>query len=198
MDTTAQIREELDTAIRLRQAALADEALLRRIEALAQTMTQTLKRGGKVIFAGNGGSFADAQHLVAEFVGRFMKERGPLAGLCLGTNSSSVSAIGNDYRFEDIFVRELRAMGRSGDLLVAISTSGNSKNLIEALAAARDMGLTTFSLLGKGGGRMASLAPCIVVPSDHTARIQEMHITIGHIVCGLVDALMESPAPATS
>jgi D-sedoheptulose 7-phosphate isomerase len=186
----AQIREELADAARLRMAMVEDAQVVGRVDAIARVMAECLLSGGKVIFAGNGGSFADAQHLAAEFVGRFLRERPPLASLCLGTNPSTVTAVGNDYCFDDIFVRELRALGRKEDVLVALSTSGNSKNVIAAIEIAREIGLRVFALLGKGGGRIAKLVPSIVVPSDHTARIQEMHITIGHILCGLVDSMI--------
>jgi D-sedoheptulose 7-phosphate isomerase len=171
---------------------MRDDALLGALCELAHVIARAIRAGGKVIFAGNGGSFADAQHLAAEFVGRFMRERSPLAGIALGTNSSTVTAIGNDYRFDDIFVRELQAVARPGDVFIPISTSGNSGNLVEAIRAADAMGVQTWALLGKGGGRIAPMCRAIVVPSTHTARIQEIHITLGHIVCGLVDDLLDA------
>jgi D-sedoheptulose 7-phosphate isomerase len=191
-DLVERVRAEFSDAIRLRETILRDEAVLAAVCKLARDIARAIRAGGKAIFAGNGGSFADAQHLAAEFVGRFMRERSPLAGVALGTNSSTVTAIGNDYRFDDIFVRELQAVAKPGDVFVPISTSGNSGNLVEAIRAAQAMGLTTCALLGKGGGRIAALCDSIVVPSQHTARIQEMHITLGHIVCGLVDDLIDT------
>jgi len=184
------IRRELDEAARLRTAMMNDPTTIEAVETMARTVVKSLRSGGRVIFAGNGGSFADAQHLAAEFVGRFMRERAPLAGICLGTNASTVTAVGNDYRFDDVFVRELRAVARKDDVFIALSTSGNSGNLITAIDAAREIGVHVFALLGKGGGRIARLVPGLVVPSDNTARIQEMHITFGHILCGLVDLMM--------
>jgi D-sedoheptulose 7-phosphate isomerase len=184
------IRRELDDAARLRMAMMNDPSVIGMVESIARAAVKSLNLGGRVIFAGNGGSFADAQHLAAEFVGRFLQERAPLAGICLGTNASTVTAVGNDYRFDDIFVRELWAVGRKDDVLIVISTSGNSSNVIALIDAAREIGIHVFSLLGKGGGRIAKLVPSIIVPSDNTARIQEMHITLGHIVCGLVDLMM--------
>lgn len=186
----AQIRKELQDAVQLRMTMMEDAEVTGAVESLARAMDESLAAGGKILFAGNGGSFADAQHLAAEFVGRFMRERAPLAAVCLGTNSSTVTAVGNDYRFDDIFVRELRALGSKQDVLIALSTSGNSTNLIAAIEAAQAIGMKVFALLGKGGGRIAHLVPAIVVPSDHTARIQEMHITFGHVLCGLVDSLL--------
>jgi D-sedoheptulose 7-phosphate isomerase len=196
-DMADRIRNELEDTVRLRQSVARDEALLERLGEIAETIATALHSGAKVIFAGNGGSFADAQHLAAEFVGRFMTERGPLSAVCLGTNPSTTTAVGNDYEFGEVFGRELRAIARKGDVFIPISTSGNSRNLVNAVCVARDAGLTVFALLGKGGGRLAALAPSIVVPSDHTARIQELHITLGHIVCGLVDSLLETPQDST-
>lgn len=182
------IRNQLEDSIALREKTLADIDLLERIRHLAQTIGNSLKCGGKVIFAGNGGSFADAQHLAAEFVGRFMMEREPLSAVCLGTNCSLSTAVGNDYQFDDIFVRELKALGRAGDIFIVISTSGQSNNLISAVKLATQLGIETYALLGKGGGQIAHMVPSIIVPSNHTARIQELHITVGHIICDLVDA----------
>jgi len=187
---SARIREEFHDAVALRLAMMEDSQVIASIDLMANAMADSLASGGKVFFAGNGGSFADAQHLAAEFVGRFMHERPPLAGVCLGTNASTVTAVGNDYSFKDIFLRELRALGRPGDVLVTLSTSGNSDNLVTLIEVARKMDIRVFALLGKGGGRIAKLVPSIVVPSDHTARIQELHITLGHIFCGLVDSLL--------
>lgn len=187
-DQMASIRSQLEDSILLRKAILADSALLGQIGRLAQSVGNTLRCGGKVILAGNGGSFADAQHLAAEFVGRFMMEREPLSAVCLGTNSSLSSAVGNDYHFDDIFMRELKALGVAGDVFIVISTSGRSNNLVRAVELAARLGIDTYGLLGKGGGQIGRMIPSIVVPSDHTARIQELHITIGHIVCDLVDA----------
>lgn len=194
MQMIEQIRDELSESVRLREALLRDEALLERLCALSRTIATALRAGNKIIFAGNGGSYADAQHLAAEFVGRFMRERAPLAAVCLGTNGSTLTAVGNDYRFEEVFARELRAIAGKGDVFIPISTSGNSGNLIQAMDAAREIGVDVYALVGKGGGRMSQLAPSFVVPSSHTARIQEIHITLGHLVCGLVDDLLEAAA----
>jgi YrbI family 3-deoxy-D-manno-octulosonate 8-phosphate phosphatase len=185
-----QIRQELAETAALCRRMMDDPGVLGRVEAMARAIAASLDAGGKVIFAGNGGSFADAQHLAAEFVGRFMKERAPLAGVCLGANGSSVTAIANDYRFEEVFARELRALGRTQDVFVALSTSGGSANLVAAIGVAREIGMQVFALLGKGGGRIAALVPNVLVPSGHTARVQELHITPGHVLCGLVESMV--------
>jgi D-sedoheptulose 7-phosphate isomerase len=146
-----------------------------------------LQAGGKVIFAGNGGSFADAQHLSAEFISRFMFDRAPLASLVLGANNSAISAIGNDYGYEQVFARELKGMARPADVFIPITTSGNSRNILAAVDEAKRQGLVTLALTGAGGGKLAGLCDFLCVPSRDTARIQECHIMIGHIVCGLVE-----------
>jgi len=155
----------------------------------ADMISTTLRDGGKALFCGNGGSAADAQHLAAELLGRFLLEREPLTAIALGTNASVMTAIGNDYHYEEIFSRQVRGLGRQGDVLVAISTSGNSANVLKALEAASKIGLKTIGLTGSSGGRMATACDlCINVPSDSTPRIQELHIAVGHIICELVEA----------
>jgi len=168
--------------------AEASRALVPEIEAAAETMSSALRHGGKIIFCGNGGSAADAQHLAAEFVGRFLKERPAYAALALNANSSSLTSIGNDYGFDSVFSRQVQGLGRADDVLIAISTSGNSPNVNEAVRTARELGLQVIGLSGRGGGELRTLCHrCIVVPSESTPRIQEMHITIGHVLCGLVE-----------
>jgi len=159
---------------------------------VAQTVACSLANGGKVLLCGNGGSAADCQHVAAEFVGRMGNpDRPALPAFALTTDTSCLTAIGNDYGFEDIFQRQVEVLGRSGDVLVAISTSGNSPNLIRAVTTARERGITTIGLLGGGGGALASLVHlAIVVPSDNTQRIQEGHITVGHIICDLVERML--------
>ena len=181
------IREQIAASIAVKQALLADEKLIGQIEKIAADCVQCLKSGGKVIFAGNGGSFADAQHLSAEFISRFMFDRAPLASLVLGANNSAISAIGNDYGYEQVFARELEGVARSGDVFIPITTSGNSRNILVAVEQAKKQGLTTVAFTGEGGGKLAPLCYCLCVPSRETARIQECHIMIGHIVCGLVE-----------
>lgn len=187
MDTSAHIRGEIEASIAAKQALLTDEACVAQIEALATKSAASLRAGGKIIFAGNGGSFADAQHLSAEFSSRFRFDRAPLASLALGTNSSAMSAIGNDYGYEQVFARELEAIGRPEDIFIPISTSGRSPNVLAAAKVAREMGIHTVGLSGLGPSAMAELCACIAVPSTETARIQECHILIGHILCGLVE-----------
>lgn len=186
MSITA-IREQIAASIAVKQAILADENRIGQIEKLAADCVQCLQSGGKIIFAGNGGSFADAQHLSAEFISRFMFDRAPMASLVLGANNSAISAIGNDYGYEQVFARELQGVARPGDVFIAITTSGNSRNILVAVEQARKQGLTTVAFTGEGGGKLPPLCDCLCVPSRETARIQECHIMIGHIVCELVE-----------
>ncbi|MBK8150690.1 MAG: SIS domain-containing protein [Acidobacteria bacterium] len=158
------------------------------ITVTAQTMIDAFRRGGKVLICGNGGSAADAQHLAAELVGRFETERASLPAIALTTDTSALTAIANDYDFERIYARQIEGLGRAGDVLVAISTSGNSANIIAAVMKARQMGLKTIGLTGSGGKKLASLCDqAILVPSPRTARIQEAHITIAHLWCEFID-----------
>ena len=160
-------------------------------ESVAQSgkaIAQSLQHGGKVMFCGNGGSAADSQHLAAEFTGRFIKDRRPLAALALSTDSSALTCIANDYSFDQVFSRQVAALGRTGDCLVGISTSGNSSNVLRALEVAREIGVITIGLLGRDGGDIKRLCDvAIVVPSQTTARIQEAHIIIGHTLCEIVE-----------
>jgi D-sedoheptulose 7-phosphate isomerase len=153
----------------------------------AEKISDSIASGHKLLIFGNGGSAADAQHIAAEFVNRFRIERPPLAALALTTDTSVLTSIGNDYSFDDIFSKQILALGRAGDVAIGISTSGNSKNVIKAIEAAKDKGLFTIVFTGRGGS-LASLADMVFsVGSDTTARIQEVHITLGHILCELVD-----------
>jgi len=154
----------------------------------ADLITMCLRADGKLLFFGNGGSAADAQHLAAEFVGRFVRERAGLPAIALTTDSSILTAVGNDYGFDQIFVRQVQALGRRGDIAIAISTSGNSLNVLEGVKEARKRKLKTIGLTGKDGGLLAQQTDvAIMVPSTSTARIQECHIAIGHLFCELVD-----------
>lgn len=182
-----EIRAQIEHSISAKQALLSDTALLTQIEQLAHRIVAALRNGGKVIFAGNGGSFADAQHLSAEFVSRFAFDRAPLASVALATNNSTISAIGNDYGYEQIFARELQAIATPKDIFIPISTSGKSANILAAAEVAKKLGIPIIGFTGKDGGAMKVLCECICVPSTETARIQECHILIGHIVCGLVE-----------
>jgi D-sedoheptulose 7-phosphate isomerase len=158
------------------------------VQRIGTRLAGVLRDGGKLMFCGNGGSAADCQHLAAELTGRLVDERRPLAGLALSTDSSALTCIGNDYGFEAVFERQVRGLGRAGDGLVLISTSGNSANLLRAAEAARGLGITTIGLLGRDGGKLLALCDdALVVASPTTARIQEAHIFIGHCWCGLIE-----------
>lgn len=154
----------------------------------ARLVADSLRAGGKLMICGNGGSAADSQHIAAEFTGRFIADRKPLAALALSTDTSALTCIGNDYSFAEIFARQVAGLGRDGDCLIGISTSGNSENVIRAVEMARGLGITTVGLLGRDGGKLALLCDiAIIVPSLSTARIQEAHILIGHTICGAVE-----------
>lgn len=187
MISMQDIRDQINTSIATNQALLADEKLLSQIEGIADQCVAALQSGGKIIFVGNGGSFADTQHLSAEFDSRFKFDRSPLASVTLDANSSAISAIVNDYGYEQVFARELEAVSKPGDLFIAISTSGDSHNTLAALAKAADLGIATVCLTGLSGGKALTMCDCLRIPSNETAPIQECHITIGHIVCGLVE-----------
>jgi len=164
------------------------KSLAPEIAAAGGLLAEAIKGGGKVMFCGNGGSAADAQHLAAELSGRFLKERAPLAGIALTVDTSALTAIGNDYSFAEVFARQLKGLGRQGDALVAISTSGNSANVLEAAKSARALGIKVVAFTGASGGKLAALADlAIKVPADRTDHIQEMHITVGHLLCGIVE-----------
>ena len=162
--------------------------LLLPFKRLVEAAAGAIAQGGKIFFFGNGGSAGDAQHLATELTVRFAESRPPIAALALTTDSSALTAIGNDLGFDEIFARQIAALGRPGDLALAISTSGKSRNVVRGLAAARDLGLVTAALTGRGGGDLVTLAdPLLAVPSDSTARIQEMHITLGQLFCGALE-----------
>ena len=170
----------------LRERFFADSAT--RVVDVARTMAVALARGGKLLFCGNGGSAADAQHMAGEFVNRFLLERPPLPAVALTTDTSVLTAIGNDYGFDQIFEKQVQALAQPGDVLMAISTSGNSDNIIRALKAARDKGVTTIGLSGHSGGEMAPWCDLtLLVPSRHTPLIQEIHLAVEHLLCQLVD-----------
>jgi D-sedoheptulose 7-phosphate isomerase len=170
-------------------------SLLRRLEsvdlAVAQAgdvLARSLLDGGKVMFCGNGGSAADSQHLAAELIGRFIKDRRPISAIALSTDTSVLTCVGNDYSFDEVFARQVQGLGRKGDVLVAISTSGNSRNVIRAAEEAKVIGVSVIGLLGHNGGILKELCDlAIIVPSQVTARIQESHILIGHTLCGLIE-----------
>ena len=158
------------------------------IAAAAEAMIKSLRAGGKIMLCGNGGSAADAQHLAAELVGRYLKDRAPLAALALTVDTSALTAIANDYAFEEVFARQVTGLGRPGDLLLALSTSGDSANVLAAVAAAKAKGIATIALTGVGGGRLAPLADLAIrVPAARSNAVQELHIAVGHILCGIVE-----------
>jgi D-sedoheptulose 7-phosphate isomerase len=166
----------------------SNRALLERIDAAARVVTECLANGGKVFFCGNGGSAADAQHLAGELVSRFNYDRPGMASIALTTDSSILTSIGNDYGYEKLFSRQIEALGRNGDVLVGISTSGKSPNVIEGLKAARRLGLTTIGFTGRDGGTMAELCDVeIRMPSQSTPLIQQGHIMVGHIICACAE-----------
>jgi D-sedoheptulose 7-phosphate isomerase len=183
------IRNQIQASIVVKQAVLENQQIISQIEALAKICLSALNSGGKIIFAGNGGSFADAQHLSAEFTSRFLFDRAPLASLALCTNNSALSAIGNDYGYEQVFARELSGIAKLGDVFIPISTSGNSPSVLAAVTVAKEMGIDTIALTGASGGALKSMCECLCIPSIDTARIQECHIMAGHILCGLVEKI---------
>ena len=166
------------------------------IAAIATAMIACMRRDGAIYWCGNGGSAADSQHLAAELIGRFKRERRAIRSAALTTDTSALTALGNDYGFDRIFARQLEGMGRTGDILVGISTSGNSENILLAMQQARQMGVGTVGFLGRDGGKIkAECEHAFIVPSADTARIQEMHIMAGHIVCDLVEQAAEDAPP---
>jgi D-sedoheptulose 7-phosphate isomerase len=161
---------------------------LSKMAKVVDAITEALKRDRKILLFGNGGSAADAQHLAAEFVNRFIIERPPLPAVALSTDTSVITSIANDYDFSDIFAKQIRALGQDGDIAWGISTSGSSPNVIKALEDAKKLGMTTIAMTGKDGGRMAKIADyCLNVPSNSVPRIQEVHITAGHAICEMID-----------
>lgn len=185
MNTLANIKKILEDSATLKKGLIPQAALIKKV---ADEIISSLKKGGKIIIFGNGGSAADSQHMAAELIGRFNKEKRPLPALALTTNTSILTAIGNDYGYEYSFSKQIEAFGKKGDIIFAISTSGNAKNVIEAVLMAKKTRLKTIGLSGKDGGRLSKIADLsVVVPSNNTARIQEAHITIIHIICELIE-----------
>ena len=181
------IKREIDESIKVKSEILNDNNLLSQIEYLTNEVLESLNNGGKIIFCGNGGSFADSQHLSAEFVSRLRFDRAPLPSIALGTNNSNITAIANDYGYEQVFSREIESLGENIDLFIPISTSGNSKNVLKAILSAKHKKIKTIGLTGKDGGQMKKICDVIAVPSSSTEKIQEVHIMLGHIVCSLVE-----------
>lgn len=182
------IVSHITETINIKQRLLADERLMSTIQDVAQKAVNVYKNGNKTLLAGNGGSAADAQHIAGEFVSRFYFNRPGLSSIALTTDTSILTAIGNDYGYEQLFARQVQANGVAGDMFIGISTSGNSANIIEALRECKAKGIITVGLTGESGGHMGALCDyCIKVPSRETPRIQESHILIGHIICAVVE-----------
>ncbi|MBS0032230.1 D-sedoheptulose-7-phosphate isomerase [Chitinophaga sp. 22321] len=182
------IINKLQASMAVKEAICQDEPLLNTIRLVADTITHSLQTDHKILFCGNGGSAADAQHLAAEFSGRFYKDRQPLYAEALHCNSSYMTAVGNDYGYDQVYARILKGSGRPGDVLVAISTSGNSANILEAIKVAKEQGMIVVSMTGSTGGKMKEGSDYLInIPSTDTPRIQEAHITVGHIICEIVE-----------
>jgi D-sedoheptulose 7-phosphate isomerase len=192
MDT---ISRQMQHSQRVLQAMLDDGGLRAALQGAAEACIGSLRAGGKVLLAGNGGSAADAQHIAGELVSRFEFDRPGLAAVALTTDTSILTAIGNDYGYERLFARQVQALGRRGDVFIAYSTSGNSPNILAALQAARELGLVTLGFTGNRGGTMNALCDhLLAVPAAETPRIQEGHLVLGHILCGLIEStLFERP-----
>ena len=185
---TQKITDILKASVSVKEKLIQDTGLLATIQTLVEKIVTAFNNGNKVLFCGNGGSAADAQHLAAEFSGRFYTDRNPLPSEALHCNTSYLTAVANDYGYEFVYSRLLKGMGREGDIIIGLSTSGNSGNILNAFEQARKMGVTTVGFTGDTGGKMKELSDYLVnVPSNDTPRIQECHITVGHIICQLVE-----------
>lgn len=185
------IKSIIQQSIEVKQKIASDAKILGVINTVTQVLVTAFNDGGKVLFCGNGGSAADAQHLAAEFSGRFYFDRPPLYSEALHVNTSFLTAVGNDYSYEEVYARMIRGIGKKGDVLIGISTSGNSKNIINAINQANNQGMTTIAMTGNSGGKLATVSKFLInVPSDDTPRIQESHIMIGHIICEFVEATL--------
>jgi len=183
-----EIEQQIHRSVEVKLAFLAQGGAAI-IERMAGAVLEALRKGRRVYLCGNGGSAADAQHIAGEFVGRFMKERDPLPCVALTTDTSVLTCLGNDYGFDKVFERQVEAMVQEGDVLIALSTSGNSPNVLRAVEAARRRGATVLGFAGRGGGKLKDLADlCLVAPAQESPRIQELHITCGHVLCALVEA----------
>jgi len=182
------IKSEVAASAETKQKILADEAFLAKIAAVLKASVAVYKNNKKILIAGNGGSAADAQHFAAELVGRYGFDRPSLPALALTTDTSNLTAIGNDYGYDYVFSRQLEGMGQEGDLFIGISTSGNSQNILNAFASAKTKGITTVALTGRDGGKMAEVADyTLIVPSNDTPRIQESHLLIEHMICDAIE-----------
>lgn len=181
------ITERIQESIDAKKAFLENEESLKSVEQIAKIIVDCYKKGGKVLVAGNGGSASDSQHFVAELVGRFLKERKALPAVALTANSSNLTCISNDYLYDDVFSRQVEALGNEGDVFVGITTSGNSKNIAKAMELAKLQGLSTVGFLGKSGGVCKDFSDAYICPQGSTARVQEVHILIIHILCEIIE-----------
>ena len=178
-----KILKLLNDSINTKSKLISDNTFISNVEQAVSFCFETIANGNTIFFCGNGGSAADAQHIAAELTGKFKNDRKPLKGIVLGSNFSSLTAIGNDYSFDDVFSRELNGLGKKGDLLIAYSTSGNSKNIIKALEVSKKLNINSILMVGKNGNQAASFADIVIsIPSGVRARIQEAHITVSHII----------------
>lgn len=187
-DFESDIKGRISESMSVKERMMKDETLIHNIKRITVKLIELYERGGRLLIAGNGGSAADAQHIAAELVARFYLERRALAAMALNVDTSIITAIGNDYSFDRIYSRQVEANGKKGDLFLGISTSGNSKNIIEAINTAKQMGIETIGFTGENGGKMGDMCEvCLKIPSKDTPRIQESHIMIAHIICELVE-----------
>lgn len=185
------IQKQIADSAATKQAILENDALVNLLVEVAQACVEVYRNGKKILIAGNGGSAADAQHFAAELVGRYGFDRPSLPSIALTTDSSNLTAIGNDYGYEYVFSRQLEGLAQEGDLFIGISTSGNSQNVINAFESAKERGVTTVALVGRDGGKMAAMADfAIVIPSNATPRIQESHLLIEHMICDIIEKEM--------
>jgi D-sedoheptulose 7-phosphate isomerase len=186
---TPQIKDILEKSITVKQTILSDNTLLKAVESAVEAIVKSLSGDGKILFCGNGGSAADAQHLAAEFSGRFYQDRKALPAEALHCNTSYITAVGNDYGYDVIYSRMIEGIAKPNDVIVGLSTSGNSANIVKAFEAAKAIGCTTIGFTGDTGGKMKALSDILInVPSSDTPRIQESHITLGHIICELAES----------
>ena len=194
LDIEHLITERMEESMEVSNSLLQNAHFVTLVSDVGLAMTQSLRNGGTVFFFGNGGSAADAQHLAAELAGRYLIERRPLRGVALNTNTSCLTAIGNDYGYDLVFARQLEALGLPGDAAVGISTSGNSRNVLRALEVAKEKEMITVGMTGGRGGELRQLVDyCVCISSDQTPRIQEAHIMIGHILCEIVEQQLFAP-----
>ena len=191
-----RIKDHIERSLNAKQRILEDDTFIAQLEEAAVRCTEAIKQGKKVIFAGNGGSASDAQHLAAELVGRYKHDRPSIASIAITTDTSALTAIGNDYGYEEVFARQISGLGQAGDVFIAISTSGNSKNIIKAVDTARQKNIHVIGLSGAKGQLKEISDLCFAVPAPETASIQEAHIMIGHIICDGIEQLLFDDLPS--